>query len=42
MKKLLILLIAIISFGNRLTAQVLDPVSWQVTVEQEQGDVYNI
>ncbi|UAB80465.1 thioredoxin family protein [Marixanthomonas sp. SCSIO 43207] len=42
MKKLLILLIAIISFGNTLTAQVLDPVSWQVTVEQEQGDVYNI
>ena len=42
MKKLLILLISIFCFSNTLTAQVLDPVSWQVTVEQEKDDSYNI
>ena len=42
MKKLLILFISIICLSTSISAQVLDPVKWEVTVEQEKGDLYNV
>ena len=42
MKKFLLLFISVFCLSNTLTAQVLDPVSWEVTVQQEKDDVYNV
>ncbi|RFN58006.1 protein-disulfide reductase DsbD family protein [Marixanthomonas ophiurae] len=42
MKKFLLLFISVFCLFNTLNAQVLDPVSWEVTIQQEKGDLYNV